>query len=78
MKLILAAVEKSLADAWRKFCGDLDFVAAHHGSILEADCDAVVSPANSYGFSVLTAAHLAIAVIGHRPPFPHRRQRATL
>lgn len=50
MKLILTAVEESLADAWTKFCGDLDFVTVHHGSILDVDCDAVVSPANSYGF----------------------------
>jgi O-acetyl-ADP-ribose deacetylase (regulator of RNase III) len=50
MKLILTAVDKSLADAWTKFCGDLDFVTVHHGSILDVDCDAVVSPANSYGF----------------------------
>lgn len=50
MKLILTAVEKSLADAWQKFCGDLDFVTVHQGSILETECDAVVSPANSFGF----------------------------
>jgi len=50
MKLILTAVEKSLADAWQKFCGDLDFVSVHHGSILDLECDAVVSPANSFGF----------------------------
>jgi O-acetyl-ADP-ribose deacetylase (regulator of RNase III) len=50
MKLILTALEKPLADAWQKFCGELDFVTTHHGSILEVDCDAVVSPANSYGF----------------------------
>jgi O-acetyl-ADP-ribose deacetylase (regulator of RNase III) len=50
MKLILTAVDESLADAWTKFCGDLDFVTVHHGSILDVDCDAVVSPANSYGF----------------------------
>src|SRR5260370_6767409 len=50
MKLILTAVEESLADAWTKFCGDLDFVTIHLGSILDLDCDAVVSPANSYGF----------------------------
>ena len=50
MKLILTAVEKSLADAWRKFCGDLDFVTVHEGSILDVECDAVVSPANSFGF----------------------------
>lgn len=50
MKLILTAVEKSLADAWREFCGDLDFVTVHEGSILDVECDAVVSPANSFGF----------------------------
>lgn len=50
MKLILTAVDESLADAWTEFCGDLDFVTVHHGSILDVECDAVVSPANSYGF----------------------------
>lgn len=39
-----------MADAWQKFCGDLDFVTVHQGSILETECDAVVSPANSFGF----------------------------
>ena len=28
----------------------LYFVEIHHGSILELDCDAVISPANSFGF----------------------------
>jgi O-acetyl-ADP-ribose deacetylase (regulator of RNase III) len=50
MKLILTAVDASLAEAWTNVCGDLDFVTVHHGSILDVDCDAVVSPANSYGF----------------------------
>jgi O-acetyl-ADP-ribose deacetylase (regulator of RNase III) len=50
MKLILSATETSLADAWEKFCGDLDFVEVQRGSILDVDCDAVVSPANSFGF----------------------------
>ena len=50
MKLILSATEAPLADAWEKFCGDLDFVEIQRGSILDADCDAVVSPANSFGF----------------------------
>jgi O-acetyl-ADP-ribose deacetylase (regulator of RNase III) len=50
MKLILTAVDESLVDAWAKYCGDLDFVTIHHGSIVDVDCDAVVSPANSYGF----------------------------
>jgi O-acetyl-ADP-ribose deacetylase (regulator of RNase III) len=50
MQIILSAVENSLADAWEKFCGDLDFVSIHRGSILDLYCDAVISPANSYGF----------------------------
>ena len=50
MSIVLVAVDAPLADAWRQFCGDLDFVTVHHGSILDVACDAVVSPANSYGF----------------------------
>lgn len=50
MNIVLAAVEPPLADAWEQFCGDLDFVTVYRGSILNVDCDAVVSPANSYGF----------------------------
>ena len=50
MKLILTAVEAELAVAWRSFCGDLDFVQIHNGSILDVACDAIVSPANSFGF----------------------------
>ena len=50
MKIILTAVEESLAKAWEKFCGDLDFVEIYRGSILDIECDAVVSPANSFGF----------------------------
>lgn len=50
MNLLLSAVEAGLADAWERFCGDLPFVSVHRGSILDLDCDAVVSPANSFGF----------------------------
>lgn len=50
MRLILAAIDGALATAWRQFCGDIDFVELHSGSILDASCDAVVSPANSFGF----------------------------
>lgn len=50
MKIILSAVESELADAWQRFCGDLDFVEVQRGSILQLSCDAVVSPANSFGF----------------------------
>jgi O-acetyl-ADP-ribose deacetylase (regulator of RNase III) len=50
MKIILSAVEPELVTAWERFCGDLEFVEIHQGSILTLSCDAVVSPANSFGF----------------------------
>ena len=50
MHIILTAPEPALAKAWTAFCGDLDFMDVHEGSILDVACDAVVSPANSFGF----------------------------
>ena len=50
MNIVLCAVESPLADAWETFCGDLPFVSVHRGSIFDVPCDAVVSPANSFGF----------------------------
>lgn len=54
MKITLSALDGPeglyLANAWKKACGDLDFVQFHRGSILDVNCDAVVSPANSFGF----------------------------
>lgn len=50
MNIVLTSVEPALADAWEQFCGDLDGVSVHHGSIFDLSVDAVVSPANSFGF----------------------------
>lgn len=50
MKLIFSAVESGLQKAWRKHLSDLPFVDFHDGSILDLECDAIVSPANSFGF----------------------------
>src|SRR5882724_7435431 len=50
MHIILSAVEPGLAKAWKEFCGDVEFVSVQTGSILDLECDAVVSPANSFGF----------------------------
>jgi O-acetyl-ADP-ribose deacetylase (regulator of RNase III) len=50
MRLVLAATDAALGDAWTEECGSLPEVAVHRGSILELDVDAVVSPANSFGF----------------------------
>lgn len=50
MKITLTAIDADLAEAWQRHCGDCDFVEVHHGNILDVSCDAVVSPANSFGF----------------------------
>jgi O-acetyl-ADP-ribose deacetylase (regulator of RNase III) len=50
LRIVLTAVEDSLGDGWERFCGDLPFVSVHRGTILNVDSDAVVSPANSFGF----------------------------
>lgn len=50
MEVVLVAVDQALADAWTKYCGHFPYVKVHHGDIFELDCDAMVSPANSYGY----------------------------
>lgn len=50
MRIILSAVEAPLADAWERHCAGIPCVTIHRGSILELKVDAVVSPANSFGF----------------------------
>jgi len=50
LKIILTAVDDGLADAWERHCGDVDNVVVHRGSIFDQTCDALVSPANSFGF----------------------------
>ena len=49
-EVLLSAVSDELAVAWEAHCGDLPGVRVVRGSILELECDAVVSPANSFGF----------------------------
>ena len=43
-------MDDELTAAWEAACGDLDCVAVYQGSILGLNVDAVVSPANSFGF----------------------------
>ena len=50
MDILLTSIDHPLHDAWSRFCGDVPGVSVHHGSILDVACDAVVSPANSFGF----------------------------
>ena len=50
MKIILADVNLNIVEAWQEICSELDDVEIYHGSILDIKCDAIVSPANSFGF----------------------------
>src|ERR1041385_8215760 len=50
MQIVLTAREPALAKAWVSRCGDLPGVKVREGSIFDEPCDAVVSPANSFGF----------------------------
>jgi O-acetyl-ADP-ribose deacetylase (regulator of RNase III) len=50
LEIVLSARDEELSRAWTKHCGDLRGVRVDHGSILDVPCDAVVSPANSFGF----------------------------
>jgi O-acetyl-ADP-ribose deacetylase (regulator of RNase III) len=74
MRLVLSAVMDSLAEAWTRFCGDLDFVSVQAGNILEVECDAVVSPANSYGFMDGGIDALYMAYFGDEIQMRVRRQ----
>ncbi len=46
----LVAIHDDLADAWERHCGKLPNVSVHRGSVFELRADAIVSPANSFGF----------------------------
>jgi len=50
MRIILCSIDEPLAQAWDAYCGELDGVEIHRGNILDLKVDAVVSPANSFGF----------------------------
>jgi O-acetyl-ADP-ribose deacetylase (regulator of RNase III) len=49
-RIILATLNAALRDAWTKSCGDIAGVEIHSGSVFDVACDALVSPANSFGF----------------------------
>ncbi len=50
LQIKLVAQYNKLADAWRKEFHGLPFVQVCEGSIFDYETDAVVSPANSFGF----------------------------
>ncbi len=50
LRLVLVAVDTPMADAWRALAATRPGLVVHEGSITDVDADAVVSPANSFGF----------------------------
>lgn len=50
LRLVLCALDEPLAAAWREITAGRDGVTLHQGSVLDLPVDAVVSPANSYGW----------------------------
>ena len=50
MVIILADLQPKVVQAWQNSLGDYPNVEIHNGSIFEVPCDAIVSPANSFGF----------------------------
>lgn len=50
MKVVLADVSAAVVSAWKKRCEGPANVSIHLGSIFDVACDAIVSPANSFGF----------------------------
>ncbi len=50
MNILLCALSHELLEAWSHAFADVDQVQCRQGSILEASTDAIVSPANSFGY----------------------------
>lgn len=48
--LILTSITQQLDACWREACAGLDHIEYHVGTILDVACDALVSPAYSFGF----------------------------
>ena len=50
MEIVLADLQGHLLEAWQKSGRGKEYVSTYHGSIFDVKCDALVSPANSFGF----------------------------
>jgi O-acetyl-ADP-ribose deacetylase (regulator of RNase III) len=50
MNIVLADIEGNLINAWNDIAPNNTNVTTYQGSIFEVECDALVSPANSFGF----------------------------
>lgn len=50
MKIILADLQTPVVAEWKKQFSDDENISIYHGSIFNVEADAIVSPANSFGF----------------------------
>ncbi len=50
MKIELVSIQPKLVEAWKDFFGHQENVTLIEGDITHTGCDAIVSPANSFGF----------------------------
>ena len=50
MKIVLADLQGQLIEAWQAVGSEKEYVTTYQGSIFEVECDALVSPANSFGY----------------------------
>ncbi|HEY8372990.1 MAG TPA: macro domain-containing protein [Pseudonocardiaceae bacterium] len=50
LRLVLCAVDQPLAQAWWEIAANRHGVTVHPGSVFDLEVDAVVSPANSFGW----------------------------
>lgn len=50
MEYILIDRNKEMAEAWQKYFSNEENVEIHTGDLTKVECDAIVSPANSFGF----------------------------
>jgi|SRR5271157_3638002 len=50
MRIIFVDLQDEVVDAWQRFFSNEENVVVAQDSIFELECDALVSPANSFGF----------------------------
>lgn len=50
MKLILCDINEHMINSWKKYFNQDTNFEIYHGSIFDVECDALTSPANSFGF----------------------------
>ena len=50
MRYLFVDLNSAITDAWKQVFADVAEVQVEHDSIFNHPCDAIVSPANSFGY----------------------------